>query len=175
MIDERYPIGKFVAQASYTKSELDQHILEIENLPNQLENSLKGLSAQQLDAPYRDGGWTIRQVVHHVADSHMNAYTRMKWSLTEVKPLIKAYDEKAWATTAETKLEPAPSLLFLKALHTKWCHLMKNLTAEELQREFIHPDSNKASNLATIIAIYAWHGAHHLAHITALRKKKNWT
>ncbi len=174
MTDERYPIGKFTAQASYEKEELDKYISDLEALPNQLENAVKGLSDKQLDTPYREGGWTVRQVIHHVADSHMSAYTRMKWALTEDSPLIKAYDEKAWAHTPETTLETSPSLDFLKALHKKWCYLMRNLDAGDLQKVFIHPDSKKAVMLQTIIATYAWHGAHHLAHITALKKKLGW-
>jgi len=175
MNDDRYPIGKFESQNTYSKEEVNASINKIAQLPAQLEKEVAGLSAVQLDTPYRDGGWTIRQVIHHLPDSHMNAYIRMKWTLTETSPLIKAYDEKGWAETPETKLEPEISLTLLRSLHTKWVSLMKSLTSADLQKEFIHPDTKKRTPLDRMIATYAWHGNHHLAHITSLKERMGWS
>lgn len=174
MIDERYPIGPFKPKENYTREELESLITQIAALPEQVESATKGLSADQLDTPYRDGGWTVRQVIHHLADSHMNSYIRMKWTLTEDKPLIKAYDEKAWATTKETELDPSLSLAFLKAFHAKWVEMMKLFSEDDLSKEFIHPESKRSVRIDRMIALYAWHGLHHLAHITSLKSKKGW-
>ncbi len=174
MKDPRYPIGKFEPKDSYTSAEVSSNILKIEGLPAQLEEAVRTLSAAQLDTPYREGGWTVRQVIHHVPDSHLNAYIRTKWTLTESTPTIKAYDEKLWAETAETSLDPELSLAFLKALHAKWVVLLKRLSPADLAREFYHPDSKKHQRLDRIIAMYAWHGAHHLAHITELKNAQGW-
>jgi hypothetical protein len=173
-MDPSYPIGKFQPQESYTAGDLDLFITRIESLPSRLEAATKGMTDEQLDTPYRDGGWTVRQVIHHVADSHMNSYIRIKWSLTEETPVIKAYDEKAWALTAETGLSPDISINFLKALHVKWTILMRALTAAELKREYIHPDTQKKTSLDRLIHTYAWHGDHHLAHITVLKERMGW-
>lgn len=170
----KYPIGKFSPQESYTEKDIQSSISRIESLPGRLEAAIQGLDASQLDTPYRDGGWTVRQVIHHVPDSHMNAYIRFKWTITEETPLIKAYDEKAWAQTPETSADPAISINFLKALHTKWVVLLKGMKPEHLKREFIHPDTKKNVPLMRLIAMYAWHGDHHLAHITELKKRKGW-
>jgi len=161
----RYPIGKFSPQDSYSKEEISTNIRRIESLPAKVDAAIKNFSEAQLNTPYRDGGWTIRQVVHHMADSHMNAYIRFKWTLTENTPTIKAYDEKAWALTPEVKLDPAISLNFLKALHVKWVSLLKELKMEDLSKEFIHPETHKHILLSRLIALYAWHGEHHLGHI----------
>lgn len=174
MVDARYPIGKFSAQDVYSKESLEKNIREIEAFPALLSKAIQGLNSTQLDTPYRDGGWTVRQVVHHVADSHMNAYVRMKWTLTEDSPLIKAYDEKAWAETPETKLDPAISLTFIESLHAKWTKLMRSLVASDLEKVFLHPETKKSTPLDRMIATYAWHGAHHLAHITTLKESKGW-
>ena len=173
-MDFQYPIGKFQPQESYTSNDVKTNIARIESLPAKLEAAVKGLTDAQLDTPYRDGGWTVRQVVHHVPDSHMNAYIRTKWSLTEQSPLIKAYDEKGWATTPETKLAPEISLNVLKSLHIKWVELLKKLTADDLKKDFIHPDTKKNVPLDRLIATYAWHGEHHLAHITSLKERMGW-
>jgi hypothetical protein len=173
-MDHSYPIGKFQSQESYTAEELDTFITRIEELPAKLEAAIKAMTDQQLDTPYRDGGWTARQVVHHLPDSHMNAYIRIKWAITEETPLIKAYDEKAWAITAETKLPPDISVNFLKALHIKWTTLMRKLTPAELKRAYIHPDTKKQVPLDRLIHMYAWHGDHHLAHITNLKERMGW-
>jgi uncharacterized damage-inducible protein DinB len=173
--DPRYPIGKFETKAQYTTDEIRQCIDRIASLPLRMEMALSGLSADQLDTPYRDGGWTLRQVAHHVADSHMNAYVRVKWTLTEDNPLIKAYEEKAWAETPETQESPIVSLNLLKALHAKWVLLLKSMTPEMLQRQFTHPETRKQVPLDRLIAMYAWHGDHHLGHILGLKAKMKWS
>jgi hypothetical protein len=174
MEDVRYPIGKFAPQESYTGQEVAQFITRIESLPAKLESVVNGLTDQQLDTPYRDGGWTLRQVIHHISDSHLNSYIRFKWTLTEDTPLIKAYDEKAWATTAETKLPPDISLTLLRALHVKWTMLLKQLTSEDLAKKFLHPETQKHVPLDRLIHLYAWHGDHHLGHITGLKSRMGW-
>lgn len=174
MVDERYPIGKFTAHPSYSQEEIDKYINQVEALPPLLSKEIQGLTSSQLDTPYREGGWTLRQVIHHLADSHMNAFVRMKWALTEDSPLIKAYNEKAWAETPDTKMEPDVSLTFLDALHTKWTVLIKSLSEADLQKEFVHPDTKRSTPLNRMIAMYAWHGNHHLAHITRLKEKQGW-
>jgi hypothetical protein len=172
--DPRYPIGKFHAANAYTLGECEDFLSRISSLPLRIEAAVHGLTDGQLDTPYRDDGWTVRQVVHHVADSHMNAYIRVKWALTEESPIIKPYDEKAWASTPETEEAPALSLALLKSLHAKWVILLQSLTPEDLERQFIHPATQRAVRLDQLMAMYAWHGDHHLAHITELNKQKNW-
>jgi len=167
MPDERlqYPIGKFTPKESYTSEEISTLIHSIEILPEKIEEVFKKLSTKQLDTSYRSGGWTARQVIHHISDSHMNAYIRIKWSITEDTPLIKAYDEKAWAETYETKLDPALSVALLKSLHAKWVTLLRALSKEDLQKSFVHPETKKNIRLDRLIALYAWHGEHHLGHL----------
>jgi len=172
--DLRYPIGKFQPQDSYTEHDIKSSINRINALPGKLQQAIEGLSDSQLNTPYRDGGWTIRQVVHHVADSHLHAYIRTKWALTEEAPLIKAYLEKLWAETPETGASPALSINLLTALHAKWCTLLNGLSPSQFHRTFTHPETGKAVPLDRLIALYAWHGEHHLAHITNLRNAKSW-
>ncbi|MBY0434891.1 MAG: putative metal-dependent hydrolase [Cyclobacteriaceae bacterium] len=174
MQDPRYPIGKFEPQENYSSQEILACIARIESLPSRIEKAILGLSETQLDTPYRDGGWTVRQVVHHTSDSHVNAYIRTKWTLTEESPTIKAYEEKPWAETSETKANPALSISLLKALHAKWVVLLKSLKPNELQRAFTHPETKKQVRLDRMIAMYAWHGDHHLAHITSLKERMGW-
>lgn len=174
MEDVRYPIGKFTAQESHTSEELKNFIQRIQSFPDRIQGECKNLTNAQLDTPYRDGGWTVRQVIHHVADSHMNAYIRVKWMLTESTPVIKAYDEKAWAQTGETLASPEISISLLKSLHGKWVVLLKSILPDQLQKQFIHPDTQKHVALHNLIGMYAWHGDHHLAHITELRKRMGW-
>ena len=161
----RYPIGKFTARDSYSTEELQICIERIEGLPREIEKIINSMTVKQLDTPYREGGWTARQVVHHMADSHMNAYIRLKWTITESTPTIKAYDEKAWAQTPETKLDPVISIELLKALHAKWSALLRRLAPAEFQKEFLHPDTQKYMRLDRITAMYAWHGEHHFGHL----------
>lgn len=172
--DPRYPIGKYVPRDGYSGEELSSLINRIATLPERLQRAVHGLSPVQLDTPYRDGGWTVRQVVHHVADSHTNAYIRVKWALSESSPLIKAYDEKGWAITPETKEDPSLSIAVLQSLHAKWVRLLVKLSPEELARDFIHPSTKKSARIEQIIGMYAWHGDHHLAHITALKERMKW-
>jgi len=174
MEDLRYPIGKFTAKESHTPEETAAHIFRIETLPAKVEKAIQGFSKEQLDTPYRDEGWTVRQVVHHLADSHMNAYIRFKWMLTEETPVIKAYNEKGWAETPETKAEPSLSLSLLTALHNKWVVLLRHLPTSDLQKEFIHPETKKHVRMDNLIGMYAWHGEHHLTHITSLKERKGW-
>ena len=165
----RYPIGKFTPQEKYTTEELQVIISRIEALPAKLEEAAGKLTRAQLDTPYREGGWTLRQVLHHVPDSHLNAYIRFKWALTEETPTIKIYDEKAWAQTPEIHLDPVISINLLKALHVKWVVLLKSLSPQDLQRQYFHPETKRYNRLDNVMAMYAWHGEHHLAHITSLK------
>jgi len=174
MEDLRYPIGKFAAAETHTQQEIATFIQRIQLLPQNLEDAIDGLSDEQLNTPYREGGWTVKQVIHHVADSHMNAYIRIKWTLTEETPIIKAYNEKLWAETGETSADPSVSLSLIKALHAKWVTLAKKLTPEELQKQFIHPDTKKHIALHNLLGMYAWHGDHHLAHVVELKKRMKW-
>jgi hypothetical protein len=174
MEDLRYPIGKFSQKEEYTKSDLDGYIEQIEALPSRLEDKVKNLSDAQLDTPYREGGWTVRQVIHHLADSHMSAYIRVKWTITENSPVIKAYNEKLWAETPETKLDIAISLDLIRALHKKWASLLKVLSKEDFKKHFVHPETKRQIRIDTQTGIYAWHGEHHLAHINELKKRMGW-
>ena len=172
--DPRYPIGKYQAKSDFTPEEVAAFIQRIASAPARIEQAIQGLSKGQLDTPYRAGGWTVRQVVHHVADSHMNAYIRVKWSLTEPSPTIKAYDEKAWAETPENSADPALSISLIKSLHAKWVALLTNLSPTDLKKDFVHPVTNRIAHLAQLTGMYAWHGDHHIAHITTLRERMNW-
>ena len=174
MEDLRYPIGKFTSQENYSPEDIAEFITRIEELPVKLEKAVQNLNDQQLDTPYRESGWSVRQVVHHVADSHLHAYIRTKWTLTETEPVIKAYLEKLWAETGETASHPDISIALLKALHVKWVILLRSIPPSELDRYFIHPDSKRQVALKTLMGMYAWHGEHHLAHITHLKKLKGW-
>jgi hypothetical protein len=167
----RYPVGKYTPQDSYTKDEIAANIQRIETLPARIESIIKNFSPKHFETPYREQGWSARQVIHHLSDSHMNAYIRFKWALTESTPVIKAYDEKLWAETPEVKLDTAISLNLLKALHVKWVALLKGLTKQDLLKEYIHPETKKNVRLDRLIGMYAWHGDHHLAHLEIVAKK----
>lgn len=167
----RYPIGKFAPLESYSEVELKSFIRSIADLPGFVGSLVKDFSALQWETQYREGSWTARQVVHHLADSHMNAYIRFKWTLTEETPVIKAYDEKKWAQTAEVSADPNISISLLTALHQKWAILLNGLTAEDLTRAFIHPDTNKKVSLPRMMALYSWHGQHHLGHLKIIAAK----
>lgn len=174
MEDLRYPIGKFTAKESYTQVEIENNIERIASLPKRLSNAVSNFDDTMLDTPYREGGWTVRQLIHHIADSHLNAYIRFKWTLTEDKPLIKAYNEKLWATTPEVNIEPLVSLKLLDAHHIKWVALLRRLSSADFEKHFIHPETKREVNLKNLLALYAWHSDHHLAHITRLIERMSW-
>ena len=165
--DLRYPIGKFRLEGEVTREHVAAWVEDIAALPNDLRSAVSPLTDGQLDTRYRPGGWTVRQVVHHLADSHMNSYVRFKLALTEDRPVIKAYDEKSWASLPDSREPIAPALDLLEALHRRWVDLLRSLSWAQLQREFVHPDYG-ASRLAVTVGAYAWHGRHHLAHIERL-------
>lgn len=174
MSDPRYPIGKFNGQAPASQAEREKFINNIEQTPAALKTALQGLSDKQLDTPYRDGGWTVRQVVHHVPDSHLNAYVRFKLALTEEEPTIKPFCEDRWAELTDSKLTPIEvSLNLLESLHKRWVLLLWSLTPDDWVKTFRHPELG-VMNLDKTLALYAWHGRHHVAHITALREKMGW-
>lgn len=174
MDELRYPIGKFASQETYAKKELQEFIESIASLPQRLEFEIQNLTTEQLDTPYREGGWTVRQVVHHLADSHTHAYIRVKWTLTEDSPVIKAYLEKQWAETPENKADVSLSIAVLKALHAKWVVLLKSITDEKLPLYFVHPETKRQISISTLMGMYSWHGNHHLAHITRLKARMGW-
>ena len=158
-----------------TEADLDRWLAQIEALPRELRDAVAGLSDEQLDTPYRPGGWTLRQVVHHVPDSHLNSYVRFKWALTEDEPAIKTYDEARWADLADYRDLPIEaSLEFLELLHRKWVVLLRSLTPEQWSRRFVHPEWGRI-DLATTAGTYAWHGRHHLAHITTTAERFGWS
>lgn len=173
--DLRYPIGQFVCPDEITTSHLHKWIQELETLPDRLEKTVLGFTDAQLDTSYREGGWTVRQVVHHLADSHHHSYTRFKWALTEDIPLIKAYEEKLWSNLFDANQAPiALSLHYIKALHAKLVYLLKGLSEEQMQRSYLHPENNAKVSVAQNIGKYAWHGNHHLAHIQNLIVRQGW-
>ena len=171
----KYPIGRFERPGKIDRITLNNWIAQIETLPERLLRLTNPLSSEQLDTPYRPDGWTVRQVLHHIADSHTNSYIRFKWALTESKPTIKAYDEKAWADLFDTRTAPIElSLSYLRALHAKWVYLLKGLSDSDLQKEFIHPSTQNLVPLDENIGLYAWHGEHHYMHIKNLIDRKGW-
>jgi uncharacterized damage-inducible protein DinB len=174
MLDLRYPIGKFTYDHSLTEDQKRTFLDEIAQTPTKLRSAVNGLSNAQLNTPYRPGGWTVRQVVHHVPDSHLNSYVRFKLALTEDEPTIKPYAEDRWAQLADTKTTPLEvSLTLLDSLHDRWMRLLRSLTAEDWKRTFRHPDLGTMT-LEKTLALYAWHGRHHVAHITSLRDRERW-
>jgi DinB family protein len=171
----KYPIGKFDCPNNITQEQINSWISILEHFPNRLEKLVDDLSDNQLDTPYRPEGWTIRQVVHHLADSHLHSYIRFKWTLTENLPVIKAYEEKDWAELPDAKTAPIEmSLNHLKAIHYKLVYLLKSLTIDNLNKCFIHPETNQEVVLKHNIGIYAWHSNHHFAHIENLLKREGW-
>jgi DinB superfamily len=174
MTDLRYPIGKFRFDGPPTEEQRKKLIDDISQTPANLRGALKGLSAQHLDTPYRPDGWTVRQVAHHVPDSHLNAYVRFKLALTEEEPTIKPYAEGRWAQLADTQATPVEvSLAMLDSLHDRWVRLLRSLQPEDWKRSFRHPELGLVS-LEKNLALYAWHGRHHVAHITSLRERNGW-
>lgn len=171
----QYPIGKFAAPVHIGQEETAAWTAVLETFPGRLEKLVKGLTDTQLDTPYRPGGWTVRQVVHHLYDSHTNSYVRFKWTLTEDSPVIKAYFEDRWAELPDTKSAPVTLALDgLRALHAKWVYPLNGLEESDLQRTFIHPAGNRKVTLAENIGIYAWHCNHHYMHIRNLLERNGW-
>jgi DinB superfamily len=174
MSDPRYPIGQFAFDGPLTDEQRKNLIADIEQTPAALRAALKGLSPQQIETPYRDGGWNVRQVVHHVPDSHINAYVRFKLALTEDTPTIKPYMEDRWSNLADVESTPLEvSLSLLDSLHNRWVRLLRSLKSEDWKRTFNHPEMGVVP-LEKSLGLYAWHGRHHIAHISELRKRMGW-
>jgi uncharacterized damage-inducible protein DinB len=173
--DLRYPIGKFALPESPGAADVAAWRRDFAELPDKLRAAVANLSDAQLDTPYRDGGWTVRQTVHHIADSHLNAFCRIRLALTEDSPTIKTYDEGAWAELADVRTLPlAPSLAILDGVHTRIVALFDAMTPEQWQRGFVHPERGRIMTIAQTAALYSWHSRHHVAHITSLRTRKQW-
>jgi hypothetical protein len=173
--DPRYPVGRFEPpKEPLSAAQRAGLIDEIERAPEELRHAIAGLSAAQLDTPYRDGGWTVRQVVHHLPDSHLNGYVRFRLALTEDEPTIRPYLEDRWARLPDAQAaEPAISLELLETLHRRWVLLLRGLSSEQWRRTLNHPDSG-VMDLERVLALYAWHGRHHVGHVTALRRRLGW-
>ena len=173
MSDLRYPIGKFEWPASVSAADRARHIETIASAPARLRQALTGISEDQLDQPYRDGGWTVRQVVHHLPDSHMNSFIRFKLALTEEQPTVKPYDEAAWARLGDVASTPVEtSVRLFESLHERWVALLQTLSESDWKRQFRHPERGLIS-LEQNLALYAWHGNHHIGHIAGLRERQN--
>ena len=171
----KYPIGRFNMPDHFDNKLRHECIQNINELPSVLENVTSDLTDLQLDTPYRPEGWTVRQLVHHIADSHINSYVRFKWTLTEDEPTIKAYDEKLWAELPDAKSESIIlSIRLLKSLHARWVAVLKQMKPNEFEKKLTHPESGKKLSLNWMVALYSWHGEHHVAHITELIKRKSW-
>ncbi|WP_264531434.1 YfiT family bacillithiol transferase [Flavobacterium sp. N502540] len=171
----KYPIGKFKTPTDYTSEYISDNVAIIASFPERLKKETIHLTDEQLDTPYRPDGWTVRQVIHHCAESHMNCYIRIKWALTENNPVIKAYDEKLWSELQDNVTMPIqPTLQLLEGLHYRLAYIMRNLSPQDLNKSFIHPENNSEYLIKQIIGMYAWHSSHHLAHITNLKNSKNW-
>lgn len=174
MEELRYPIGRYEKKTSVSPRDVAKWIDEIEALPTDLRAAVSGLTDDQLDTPYRDGGWTVRQLIHHIADSHLNAYIRFKLGLTEDTPSIKPYQQDDWAKLPDSEMPIAVSLDMLESIHKRWVKVLKSMDGEQLNREIYQPEYDKIIVLKSFIGNYAWHGKHHLAHITNLKKRKDW-
>jgi uncharacterized damage-inducible protein DinB len=174
MTDLRYPIGKFTYDGPLTEAQRQEALNNIAETPEKLRAAVRGLSDAQVDTPYRPGGWTVRQVVHHVPDSHLNSYIRFKLALTEHEPTIKPYAEDRWAELADTRSTPIEvSLTLLDSLHDRWVGLLQSLGPEDWKRTFRHPELGLMT-LEKNLALYSWHGRHHVSHITSLRQRQGW-
>ena len=174
MTDPRYPIGKFERPRNLTDEQRIELIRQIDETPSKLRAMVSGLSDQQIDTPYRTGGWTVRQVVHHLPDSHLNAYVRIKLALTEQEPTIRPYNETLWAELQEARSAPIEiSLLLLESLHRRWVLCLRSLKSSDYSRTLRHPDLGLMM-LDDVLALYAWHGRHHVAHIGTLRDRMGW-
>lgn len=170
----KYPIGKYTPPEIITPAHLAEWIATIASLPKLLADAVEELTDVQLDTPYRPDGWTVRQVVHHLADSHMNAFIRFKLTVTEDNPTIKPYFEERWAQLADSAMPVDVSLELLKSLHTRWVILLQSLSSVEFERTYFHPQYQYTVPLARVTGLYAWHSNHHLRHITALKERNNW-
>ena len=174
MADPRYPIGRFKVEGEITEDHIALFVSDIERAPAQLRSAVAGLHDQQLDTPYREGGWTVRQVVHHLPDSHLNAYVRLRLALTEEAPTIKPYQEAKWAELADARSAPVDvSLDLLTSLHRRWVALLRVMNPEDFARTFTHPELGLV-RLDRNLALYAWHGKHHIAQVTGLRERMGW-
>jgi hypothetical protein len=175
LLQLQYPIGKFTEPKNTDQAFIESAIADIASFPQSLSDAVANLSEQQLDTPYRTGGWTVRQVVHHCADSHMNSWIRFKLALTEDKPVIRPYFEDRWAGLPDSRvMSIEPALLLLSALHTKWVFLLKSLNETDLRRTYVHPEQGREYRLDVVIVLYAWHCNHHLAHVTGLKARMGW-
>lgn len=172
--DLRFPIGRFEGVAEVSVADAAPLLDQIASLPDELRAALAGLSDAQLATPYRPEGWSVSQVVHHLADSHMNAFIRCKLVLTEEQPTVKPYLQDAWAATADNTVDVQTSVSLLEGLHRRWVALLRPATGADLQRTYIHPEHGRPVPLGNTIALYAWHGRHHVAHITELRRREGW-
>ncbi len=175
MTDElRYPTGKYIPQP-YSAEQKAEWLISLKQLPEELEHAILNLDEAQLQTPYREGGWTVHQLIHHVADSHMNAYLRMKLALTENKPEIKTYQEKEWVKLRDVQILPVNiSVTLLHALHLRWVAAIENLPNEDWEKNIYHPEHKKEITLWFLLGMYAWHCKHHVRHITALRERMGW-
>jgi uncharacterized damage-inducible protein DinB len=175
MSDPRYPVGTFQRRDALTPEERAECIEQIAAVPRAMRDAVAGLTPEQLETPYREGGWTLRQVVHHVPESHMNSYMRFKFALTEETPTVKPYDEARWAKTPEVRVTPIEtSLAMLEALHDRWVRLLRVMSADDFARTLKHPEHAGTMTLDTMLGLYAWHGRHHTAHITSTRARHGW-
>src|SRR5690606_1513190 len=172
-MDERYPIGEFHFDGELTEELVAGWIKEIEALPTKVREAVEHLTNEQLDTPYRGGGWTLRQVVHHLADASMNSYIRFQLALTENNPVIKPYDEAKWSELSDSTLPVDASLLIIEGVHQRWVKLLHNLNIDDYQLTYVHPEGEKLK-LGVFLGFCAWHGNHHTAHITTLTNKKEW-
>lgn len=171
--DLRFPIGKFDSGIEVTGVSISEAIGTIEDLPANITKAVEGLSDEQLDTPYRPEGWTVRQLVHHIADSHLNAYCRFKLALTEDLPTIRPYFEDRWAELEDSKLPIEVSIKVIEGIHKRWTTLLRAMTDEDFRRKLVHPESGEWT-LGKFLTLYRWHSNHHTAHITALRERKGW-
>lgn len=168
----RYPVGIFEYGKNYSWEEIQEHVKKLEEFPARLKKLVTGMKDEQLDNPYREGGWTVRQVIHHIPESHMNAYIRFRLAITENQPTIKPYNEKAWADLEDAKtLPPAASLTLLTGLHQRWTAMLRMMKPKDFQKTFFHPEHLQSFNLADILAMYSWHCDHHYEHINLVKKK----
>jgi hypothetical protein len=170
----RYPIGEMPTPLVFSDLDIQNWIADIEKLPAQLRTAVQNLTSKQLDIPYRPDGWTVRQVVHHISDSHINAFVRLKLALTEDNPTIRPYEEQFWAELPDSKMDIEVSLIIIEHLHQKMVTILRGPSGIDFERTFFHPGSKKTFKIGTLAAMYSWHGLHHLAHIQNLAKREKW-